>query len=509
MVAAPTSSPYCIGDELAGKYRLERKAGEGGMGAVWVATNNALETTVAIKVIHAEGQAFGASERLLREARATATLRHPAVVRVFDYGVTEQNHAFIVMELLEGQSLRDLLQHEGRVAPERAVELLLPIVDGLSAAHGRGIIHRDLKPDNIVLASDDTGRIHPKIVDFGVAKVIRSQTPGITGVTAIGTPEYMSPEQAYALDDIDARADVWALCAVLHELCTDEYVFSGNTYDEVLRKVVDEPTPSLVDKAGVDEELWQIVERGLRKNRDERWASARDLGQALAGWLLSRGITEDVTGASLRAKWFGDTPRAPSDPGLNGPWSSTPRLRPVSERPLGAVVHDQLAETAELSPDRSRVTPAPVATEAGPTEADEAGDVAPYGARSTPTAAASASTARRRRMREVIGTAVVVACCVGWTVLRPSAGAEHTGVAAAAIAPAQVETQGRRDREPAPTAPTANVAAEATAVDTAAAPTSTPAPDRTASPKAKPKATATAPAPGVKKVNPEEVDFGF
>ena len=296
-------SPYAPGDLVAEKYRLEEEIGEGGMGTVWIATNTTLETPVAIKILRWAG-IVGASERMLREARAAAPLRHPAIVRVFDFGVAPGGHAYIVMELLEGESLSSLLTREGALSPERAVQLLLPVAEGLAVAHAHGVVHRDLKPENIFLAQDDSGRVQPKIVDFGIAKLIRpSSAPDLTGVTIIGTPQYMSPEQALG-DDVDSRADVWALSVVLHELVTNEYVFGGGTLENVMSAVVLAPAASLVDKAGVDSVLWRIVERGLRKDRDERWPSTLEMGRALAAWLLERGVEEDVTGASIRLNWL-------------------------------------------------------------------------------------------------------------------------------------------------------------------------------------------------------------
>jgi hypothetical protein len=283
--------------------------GEGGMGSVWVATNTALDAPVAIKLIRREAQGVGAAERLLREARAAAQLRHPAIVRVFDFGETHRHDPYIVMELLDGESLRDLLSRTGRLLPEQALRMLLPIMEGLAIAHERGVVHRDLKPENVFLAQDDTGRMQPKLVDFGVAKVVHAPgSAALTGVGVIGTPEYMAPEQAMAID-VDHRADIWGICVLLHELMTDAYVFSGATAEATMRAVVDDEPRSLVEVAAVDPRLWDIISRGLRKKREERWASMRDLARAVATWLLEQGVDEDVCGASLRSGYCVDDPR--------------------------------------------------------------------------------------------------------------------------------------------------------------------------------------------------------
>jgi eukaryotic-like serine/threonine-protein kinase len=166
---------YREADLVGGKYRLLRKAGEGAMGVVWVARNKALASNVAIKLLRPEMHSPVLIERFLREARAAAQLTHPAVVRVFDLGETENHEPYIVMELLEGEPLRDLLQRERCLSPETALSLLLPIAGAIQAAHERGIVHRDLKPDNVMLVPCDGGMIQPKVVDFGVAKLSRGE----------------------------------------------------------------------------------------------------------------------------------------------------------------------------------------------------------------------------------------------------------------------------------------------------------------------------------------------
>ena len=149
------------GDTLAGRYELMRPAGKGGMGAVWMARDRVLDVAVAIKVIRRDARVSGAEARLLTEARAAARLGHPAVVRVLDFGKTEWGDPFMAMELLEGETLAALLAREKRLSPQRAVQILLPVIDGLAALHTKQIIHRDLKPDNIFLARDDASRVKP------------------------------------------------------------------------------------------------------------------------------------------------------------------------------------------------------------------------------------------------------------------------------------------------------------------------------------------------------------
>jgi serine/threonine protein kinase len=301
----PESGPrYVAGEIIADKYRLIRRLGEGGMGSVWVARNLALDAQVAIKLMRRDVETPGAAERLLNEARATARLKHPSVVRIFDFGRTRRDDPFIVMELLTGENLGDVLEREGRLPSTHAVQLLLPIADGLHAAHAKGIIHRDLKPENIFLAEGD-GRVQPKVLDFGIARLDRVDDHRLTQAgTVLGSPDYMAPEQARGLDDIDHRADLWAFCVVLYECLTGRVPFEDANYNALLRHIIEDPIPATLEFAAGDIELWAILERGFSKDREERWRDMRQLSRALAHWLVAHGVTEDVCGQSLRAAWL-------------------------------------------------------------------------------------------------------------------------------------------------------------------------------------------------------------
>lgn len=279
------------------------------MGAVWRAHNELLEVDVALKLIRtdevevAEGTLM--SDRLLQEARAAARLGHPSIARVFDYGTTERNHPYIVMELLKGEDLAEALARRGRVSNTKAVATLMPIAHALAAAHSQGIVHRDLKPENVFLARMEDGRVVPKLVDFGIAKMgTTGKTNRLTQTgTMLGSPIYMSPEQARG-DEVDHRADVWAFCVVLYELVTGSPPFEGRNYNALLYAIIaDEPRP-LPIKAEGDEELWNILRKGFEKERDRRWSTIDELGRALAQWLIVRGVQEDITGASLVAQWL-------------------------------------------------------------------------------------------------------------------------------------------------------------------------------------------------------------
>jgi len=297
---------YLAGDVITRKYRLTQVLGEGGMGAVWLARNIALDVDVAIKLIRRDVATLETSQRLLQEARAAARLRHPSIVRVFDFGETEHDDPFIVMEVLSGDSLCEVLGKRGRLPAAEAVRTLLPIVSALSAAHQQGIVHRDLKPDNIVLVSDGDAGMVPKVVDFGIAKLREENVDGSITLAGsiLGSPDYMSPEQARGRDAIDERTDVWSLSVVLYEAISGHVPFEAPNYNALLTAILnDEPVPTFEFAAG-DAALWEIIKRGLSKDPDARWPSMRTMGTALAEWLLERDVDTDVAGTSLTAHWM-------------------------------------------------------------------------------------------------------------------------------------------------------------------------------------------------------------
>jgi eukaryotic-like serine/threonine-protein kinase len=291
---------YFPGSRIGGKYRLEEVIGQGGMGSVWRASNVVLEMPVAIKLIRPEVRALETTAWLLDEARLAAGLQHPSVVRIFDFGVAETGDAYIVMELLKGPSLADVLELRGKLSTIAAVRLLLPIVAGLAAAHRKGIAHLDLKPENILIAEMGRRR-QPKLLDFGIAR--RTGRRNSPSERLVGSPAYMSPEQACGNADVDARADIWGICVVLYELVAGRGPFTADTPSDTLVAVRErEPEPFLGDEPGLDA-LWAIVRSGLSKEREHRFVSARHLGNALAQWLIERDVHHDVCGELLAASW--------------------------------------------------------------------------------------------------------------------------------------------------------------------------------------------------------------
>jgi serine/threonine protein kinase len=279
---------------IAGKYHLRRKVADGAMGCVWEAQDESHDRVVAVKLLHSRKTATEAEwsylkRRLLREAEITASVRHLAIVRTLDYGVTEDDEPYLVMEFLSGKPLTLVLERRRRLTPAGVVRLMLPIAEGLATIHAIGIVHRDIKPENVFLVYRSGIQVQPKLIDFGVAKVMDPfRREGLTGAGVVGTPGYMPPEQALDSSDVDGRADVWAFCVMLYEVLSGRVPFSGRTCSEVLRAVLEREAAPLTVTIGLDAELWSILERGLRNDRTKRWEGMRPLTAALRVWLASR-----------------------------------------------------------------------------------------------------------------------------------------------------------------------------------------------------------------------------
>ncbi|MEJ7730254.1 MAG: serine/threonine-protein kinase [Polyangiaceae bacterium] len=315
--------------------------GEGGMGTVWRARNVMLDAHVAVKLIRGEIRHPSLLERFIREARASARLQHPSIVRVYDYGTSSKGEPFMVMELLEGTNLGHRLDEETRLEPVEAVTLLLPIAGALAVAHDAGVVHRDLKPENIFLVEGRDGCARPVIMDFGIAKLREAPTdrPLTAQDALVGTPEYMSPEQLSGDAEVDARSDVWGFCVVLHEVIAGQRPFEGASARELFAAIVTATPPSLHELGSADSCLSDIVQRGLAKDPNDRWSSMRELGAALAQWAVDAGMATDAAGVTLE-RWTGvlvpprrSPSRRPSSPGADGT-TPTPSDRLGSVPPL-------------------------------------------------------------------------------------------------------------------------------------------------------------------------------
>jgi len=346
-------SPYLPGLIVADKYELLRPLGAGGMGEVWVAHHLGLDIDVAVKFIGSVATEAGLAERLLEEARNTARLGHPAIVRALDFGHTDRGDPFIVLELLAGEDLATRIEQQGPLDPEQAVATLLPIVHALSAVHESGIVHRDIKPENVFLAEADLG-LQAKLLDFGIShKTDRVRRLTLRNI-ALGTPDYMSPEQARG-ESSDARTDQWSFCIVLFEVITRNRPFEADNYNALLRTITDD-APKSLESFGVEQpELWSILTRGLAKAADDRYPSMRDLGEALARWLLERGVTEDAVGTSLRRAWGNEVSNVVSVKDLLSPGELVPAVAALERASTQAVSTNTAGET----PISVRVRPSP------------------------------------------------------------------------------------------------------------------------------------------------------
>ena len=314
--------------ERLGTYRLISRLGAGGMGEVWRAEDTKLLRQVAIKILPeqlAKDQEW--KERFLREARTVAQLNHPNIAGI--YSIDQQGDTlFIAMELIEGESLSTVMSR-GPMIPADAVRVAVHVCDGLSEAHAKGIVHRDIKPDNIILSPRFV-----KVLDFGIAKQIGGTAdPGLTqGGMVMGTPHYMSPEQALGRT-VDARTDIFSLGVVLYEMLSGQKPFTGDAITEILLKIVmNEPRDIASAAFGITPALASVVRRCMQKQPEERYQDCEELRAALVTSLNeepSRARQSHVPTIAVRASnGHKPAPQAPAaQPSSNVPQPANPRYR--------------------------------------------------------------------------------------------------------------------------------------------------------------------------------------
>jgi serine/threonine-protein kinase len=343
------------------------------MGSVWAAHHELIGRDVAIKVTGEKvAKRREIRERFLNEARAVGKVRHPNVIDVMDVGQLPDGILYIVFELLDGRTLEAQVAKKGRLPAGDAAAILIEVCRGLEAAHTAGVVHRDLKPANIYLHRVPGGSVTIKLLDFGISKTIDEEGVSLsvtqTGVV-MGTPQYMSVEQARGRDDIDLRADIWSAGAILYELTTGRVAFDAANYNAVIDKIMhEEPLPLL--SSGVNEPgLQAVISRCLAKQRSQRFQSARELREALqallpnlpigAGGLklqssMGMAVAPGVPPESVAPpKPDDDSPPIPdgarNDPTLIAP-PSDPRITPLR--------NDILPSTSRTTDERPSVTPA-------------------------------------------------------------------------------------------------------------------------------------------------------
>ncbi|HSK01453.1 MAG TPA: serine/threonine-protein kinase [Kofleriaceae bacterium] len=309
---AGTPALDMVGSTLSGRYLVTRKIGQGGMGAVYEATHTLIGKRVAVKVLlekYAKRDAIVA--RLKKEAELASSVQNEHIIDVTDFGQTDDGRTFVVMEFLEGESLAECLARETRLPEQRVLRIAHQAASALAAAHKKGIVHRDIKPENLFLLRRKE-QDFVKVVDFGISKSLRAsgdeeEPPRLTQTgMVLGTPLYMSPEQARGDDELDHRVDIYALGVIMYEAATGRVPFIGNNYLSVISQVLNEdakPPREIVPE--LSEEYEAIVLRAMSKDRRERYGDAQEILADLSALL------DDPTHSTERAKITGPRRKLP------------------------------------------------------------------------------------------------------------------------------------------------------------------------------------------------------
>jgi serine/threonine-protein kinase len=288
MSQLPSEPPPSTG-LIDGKYQLVRLIGRGGMGSVWEARHASLGTPSAIKFIESEyADSQEARSRFIREAKAAATIQSKHAIQIYDHGVTDDGKPYIVMELLQGEPLDKRIERQGALTLQETARILQQVCRGLQRAHERGIVHRDLKPENIFLVkTPDDDDETAKVLDFGIAKISGAGSPsGVTSSTktgaVLGTPFYMSPEQARGLKSVDHRTDVWSLGVIAYKCLTGKLPFDGESVGDLLVKICTAPVPlpsHSVPGLPPAFDTWFL--RALEREPERRFATVNELAEHL------------------------------------------------------------------------------------------------------------------------------------------------------------------------------------------------------------------------------------
>ncbi|HZF51592.1 MAG TPA: serine/threonine-protein kinase, partial [Polyangiaceae bacterium] len=349
--------------QMVGEYRVESKLGEGGFGCVYRAVHPLIGKTAAIKVLNRQYSSSPQMvSRFIAEARAVNQIRHRNIIDIFSFGSLEDGRQYYVMELLEGMPCDRYIEQRGRLSPEDAIPILRGIARALDAAHATGIAHRDLKPENIYLVFDDDGGVFPKLLDFGIAKLLgdagMSSHKTRTGAP-MGTPHYMSPEQCRG-KNIDHRTDIYSFGILTHATLTGQVPFDGDDVMDILFKQINEKAPRMSSvcpdlPAALDAPVLQMLE----KDTAARPASLTAAVDALAKAASEAGYAVQVSsGRNVRSSGGGGGPTPPG-----GAVTAAPKITPA-QAALGqakTIAHDEgrtvLAAEAPLSaPPRKRTT---------------------------------------------------------------------------------------------------------------------------------------------------------
>jgi eukaryotic-like serine/threonine-protein kinase len=322
-------------EKLAGRYQLRQKIGEGGMGTVFVAHDSELDREVAIKML--TGTLVNdpeVVERFEREAKLTAGLDHPNIVPIYDVG-RHDHRPFIVMKLLQGDTLAGVLRQKGGFSSDETLKLMKQLAAGLDYIHQRGFIHRDIKAGNIFLAADG----HATILDFGILRSRKSNSLLTRTGMVMGTPHYMAPEQAMGLKDVDHRVDLYALAVVLFECLTGTLPFEADSELRLIQMQAHSPPPEILDRAPwIPRPVAEVVRKALSKQPDDRFASGQDLVKALESAYRDSG--GHIASTKSPDPLVAAVPAAPSLKVLTSLSSGTssPRLSAIGSSPSLPVV---------------------------------------------------------------------------------------------------------------------------------------------------------------------------
>ncbi len=327
-----------------GEYIIVAHVADGAMGAVYEARNAQTRQRVAIKVLHPDvAEDEVAVERFNREYETAAMFDHPNIVKVIDFGETPDGSRFLTMEYLVGQELGALLRGSGALPPARILRVLAQVAQALDYAHSFGVIHRDLKPDNIFLCEGPGGDV-VRLLDFGSVKLQVETGPKLTAFgTTLGSPYYMSPEQAKGLPDVDGRTDVFAIGAILYEALTGKIAFEAPTVAEILMKIVrQKPAPASSLASGLPPAIDAVLDRALAKDKTQRYETPVGLVDAALAAFGVRGTSVEWASrslAELEAALATSIETAPTEPApmqLPKVAEPAPKLRPAVQAPMSS-----------------------------------------------------------------------------------------------------------------------------------------------------------------------------